>query len=447
MCGALVDKVKNNESVLILTDSKSITENLKDYLYNVNKNYDYFRIFNKNEGTLKDLININKLTENRCFCCNSKLLYGIDMLYKYDEIHLIYRYASGYGIDCFCMIQQMSRARKTKKVNMLVLDPKAKHYFNTFISYEENKVNQQKFINGYYKFHEELCKKYSVVNEFGCTTLTTDGKKEFNINSIMTEIHYIKTWYDALFNNNKIDVVKLIAETSYGYKIKCIDWQPEGKYEYLNPTKIDTNAIIEVSKQIYEGNIQNVPEKYVKCIDNLQEQIKLRERYLKDIEDVKLFQKLSCDANAFQNHIYRKYLDLDEAEFNKKIIELNNKDVMSIIKTDDLINKMLSLFWLEKTLNIDRFHIYDIKIENLEDIKNILTANTEKLYWFFKTTDTKKNTLNNIKKKITSISDLNNLQKCVVECYNNIVDDCFYIKEKFKKVNNNVHRYYSFIKK
>ena len=443
----IVDKVKNNKSVLILTDSKSITENLKDYLYNVNKNYDYFRVFNKDEGTLQDLIDIDKLSENRCILANSKILYGIDMLYKYDEIFIIYRYASGYGIDCFCMIQQMSRARKTKKVNMLVLDPKAKHYFNTFISYEENKVNQEKFINGYYKFHEELCKKHSVVNEFGCTTLTMDGKKEFNVNSIMTEIHYIKTWYDMLFNNNKIDIVKLIAEKSYGYKIKCIDWEPVEKYEYLNPKKIDKNAIIEVSKQIYEGNIDNIPEKYVKCIDNLQEQIVLRERYLKDVNESELFQKLSCDANAFQNYIYRKYLDLNEAEFNKKIIELNNKDVMSIIKTDDLINKILSLFWLEKTLNIKRFNIDDIKTENLEDIKTILNANVEKLYWFFKTTDKKKNILNNIKKKISDITNLNNLQKCIVECYNSIANDTFVVREKFKRINNNVHRYYLFIKK
>ena len=324
----------------------------------------------------------------------------------------------------------MSRARHTKKVNMLVLDPKGKHYFNTFISYEENKVNQEKFINGYYKFHEELCKKHSVVNEFGCTTLATDSKKEFNINSIMTEIHYIKSWYDLLFNNNKIDVVKLIAEKSYGYKITCIDWQPEDKFEYSNPKKIDKNAIIAVSKQIYEGDIENVPAKYTKCIDNLQEQIKLRERYLKDVNNNDLFQKLSCDGNAFQNWIYRKYLDLDETEFNKKIIELNNKDVMSIIKTDDLINKMLSLFWLEKMLNIKRFGIYDIKIDKLEDTQIILNANIEKIYWFFKTNEGKKETLKSIKNKLTNIINLNLLQKFVAECYNTISEDVIKIIKK-----------------
>ena len=67
----------------------------------------------------------------------------------------------------------MSRARQAKKVNMLVLDPRAKYYFNVYTSYEENKEIQNKFINGYLNYHEELCKKYSSVNEFGSTTLNS----------------------------------------------------------------------------------------------------------------------------------------------------------------------------------------------------------------------------------------------------------------------------------
>ena len=230
----------------------------------------------------------------------------------------------------------MSRARQTKKVNMLVLDPRAKYYYNTYVSYEENKEQQKKFINGYAKFHDELCKKHSVVNEFGCTTMTPDGKKEFNLHSIMTEIHFIKTWYDALFNNNKIDVVKIIAEKSYGYKITEYIWNPVERYEF-GIKKIDKEEIIEVTEQIFEGDIKSISTKYTKCIDNLQEQISLRERYLKDIKDLEEYKRLACDEIAFKNHIYKKYLDLNELEFQKKILELNNKDVMSIIKSDDLI--------------------------------------------------------------------------------------------------------------
>ena len=66
---------------------------------------------------------------------------------------------------------------------------------------------------------------------------------------------------------------------------------------------------------------------------------------------------------------------------------------------------------------------------------------------FLKQQTKKKNILNNIKKKISDITNLNNLQKCIVECYNSIANDTFVVREKFKRINNNVHRYYLFIKK
>ena len=64
----------------------------------------------------------------------------------------------------------------------------------------------------------------------GIVDLDWEGKTKFNINSIMTEIHYIKTWYDSLFYNNKIDILKLIADKSYGYKINTHEWIHDDKY-------------------------------------------------------------------------------------------------------------------------------------------------------------------------------------------------------------------------
>lgn len=441
----IVESVKAKKSVLILTDSKFVTELLKNYLYSVNKDRDYFRIFNKDEGTLKDLIDINKICVNRCIIANSKILYGIDIQEKYNEMHAVYRCSTGYGIDSFCMIQQISRARQTQKVNMLILDPRAKHYFNVYTSYEENKEIQTQYINGYSVFHDELCKKHSVVNEFGCTTLDSTGKKTFSINSIMTEIHFIKSWYDTLFNNNKIDIVKIIAEKSYGYKIKCIDWTPEVKYNFGYETKINKKEILEISKNIYDGNTDLIPEKYIKCVDNLQEQILLRERYLKDITDTELFKKLSCDPEAFQSHMNKKYLVLSEAEFQLKIIELNNKDVLAIIKSDDLINKINNLFWLEKTLKMKRFNFDDILVNNLQDVKTLLTKNKDKFYDFFKSDISKGKTYKSIINKIENISNLNLLQKFVAECYNSVSDGVIVIKSKRKKINNNIILIFSFL--
>lgn len=91
-------------------------------------------------------------------------------------------------------------------------------YSNTFISFDENKHRQQKFIQTRNNLHKELCKKYSVIDEMGILDLDwtpqkinfvyflalgETGNNKFNLNSIMNEIHYIKTWYDSLFYNNK----------------------------------------------------------------------------------------------------------------------------------------------------------------------------------------------------------------------------------------------------
>ena len=121
---------------------------------------------------------------------------------------------------------------------------------------------------------------------------------------------------------------------------------------------------------------------------------------------------------------------MEEAEFQKKVIELNNKDVMAIVKSDDLTNKILNLFWLEKILNIKRLGIYDIKVDKLEDIKTIFNKNTDKFYWFFKTENSKSKTYKSVKYKIEHITGLNLLQKFVADCYNTVCDDAVKIIKK-----------------
>jgi len=182
----IIDKIKKKESVLIMTDSFTITNELKNYLFRYNDNHDYFRVFNKDEGTLNDIVNINKICVGRCILANTKILYGVDLQYHYDVSFIIYKYASSFGIDAFCMEQQIGRPRNTDKLQLLCLDPKALFYSNTYISFEENKLRQQKFIQTRTNLHHELCKKYSVIDEMGIVDLDWEGKTKFNLNSIMT---------------------------------------------------------------------------------------------------------------------------------------------------------------------------------------------------------------------------------------------------------------------
>ena len=119
----------------------------------------------------------------------------------------------------------------------------------------------------------------------------------------MTEIHFIKSWYDSLFNNNKIDVVKLIAEKSYGYKINIFKWKPDDNVYLFDKKNIKKNEIVNINKQIYLGKIDDIDEKYKFCIDNLKEQITLREKYLHNIDDPNLYVKLACNEKLFVQYI------------------------------------------------------------------------------------------------------------------------------------------------
>lgn len=439
----IIDKIKKKESVLILTDSFTITNELKNYLFRYNDNHDYFRVFNKNEGTLDDIVNINKICVGRCIIANSKILYAVDIQFHYEEAYIIYKYASSFSIDAFCMEQQIGRPRNTDKLKLLCLDPKALFYSNTFISFEENKQRQQKFIQTRNNLHHELCKKYSVIDEMGIIDMNWEGKNTFNLNSIMTEIHFIKTWYDSLFYNNKIDILKLIADKSYGYKINTWEWIPDDKYYDFGKKFLGVKDIINVSKLIYRGNEKLIEPKYIHCVDNLKEQIKIRQKYLHNIEDVVLYEELVCDENKFKQYLCKKFLILSKEEFDKKIIEIKNND-LETIKHDELIDKINTCFWFEGILNIKRFDINEIKIVDLENIKNVFIENIDKFYLIFKNTSTKSKNLTYIKKTINDINSLNLFQKFVADCYNYIYDDAIKITRKNKKQKNILKSIYNF---
>ena len=425
----IVEKIKKGDSVLIMTDSFTITDELKNYLFRYNDNHDYFRVFNKNEGTLGDIININKICIGRCIIFNSKILYAIDIQFHYDISFVIYKYASSFSIDSFCMEQQIGRPRNTLKLQLLCLDPKALFYSNTYISFEENKQRQQKFIQTRTNLHHELCKKYSVIDEMGVVDLDWEGKSKFNLNSIMTEIHFIKTWYDSLFYNNKIEILKLIADKSYGYKINIFEWIPDEKYYNFGKKNFGTKNIVNVCKLIFKGDEKLIEPKYTHCIDNLKEQITQRQKYLHNIDDVVLYEELSCNENKFKQFLCKKLLVLSKYDFDKKVIELKNND-LPIIKSDDLIDKINTCFWFEEILNIKRFNVNDIKYVDVNYIKKIFIKNIKKFIPIFSDAESEKKRTDIINNKINSIDENNLLQKFIADCYNSICNESIKIKRK-----------------
>ena len=443
----IIDKyIKKKKSIMILSDSKETTDLLKQIFIKYNCDDDYYRVFNKEEGTLEDMKNINKIGFNKCLIASPKWCYGLDVTIDYDEIFVIYSYTSGLqSMGALEMIQQISRARNTKCVNLLCIDPNAKYAFNQYVSYEENQKLQEKYINGYSKIHGDLCKKYDIVNEMGCTMIDVNGKIKFNNDSFMTQIHYLKTWYDQLFHRNKVDIIKLISK-DYGYKITEFDYNPD--YAFIkslkNDMKLKKEEIIEVSKKIFL--CEKVDDKYKHYIDNLREQVTMREKYLKNINDNDLLCELVSDHTKFVNFINRKYLNLSKSEFEKKSIEVANNDILHMIKDNDIINKINVCFWFEELLKINRLDIEKIQVEDLDNIKKIFHENTERFYCLFKNNECKNKTIKSIKHKIDSIINVNYLQKFIAECYNCIVEDVISINLKKRKKENCNFYFYEFKK-
>lgn len=293
--------------------------------------------------------------------------------------------------------------------------------------------------------HHELCKKYSVIDEMGIVDLDWKGDTKFNLNSIMTEIHFIKTWYDSLFYNNKIDILKLIADKSYGYKINTFEWIPDDKYYNFGKKFVGTKDIVNVSKLIYQGNEKLVDPKYIHCIQNLKEQITQREKYIHDINDVELYEEIICNENKFKQYLCKKYLILSREDFDKKVIEIKNKD-LEVIEHDELIEKIYTCFWFEELLNIKRFDVNNIKEIDLENITKIFIKEIKKFIPIFANSESEKKTRDRIINKINSIDKINLLQKFIADCYNFICSET--IKITYKRVNIDINRkmsYYTFL--
>lgn len=429
--------VKKSKRCLILTDSKKITDKLKLYFLKHNANEDYYRVFNRDEGTLDDIVNVNTVGKNRLFLTNSKIVYGVDILLPYDEIFVIYRKSSGFALGVLEMYQQIGRARDTQAVNLLVLDPRSKNYINEYITYECNKKIQEKLINNFVKFHDDLCKKYKAINELGCTTIDIKGKNKFSGENFMTEIHYLKTWYDQLFHKNKIEILKKLI-TENGYKIKESDFTPELKFRtsFKKELKLKSEEIVEISRKIYNRDI--LDKKYDVYVDNLKEMNNMRARYLKaeNVNDIDLI----CDQNKFIKYIYKKYLDLDNEDFNKKIIDFNNLDFIQVVKDNTIINQIQTCFWFEEQLKFRRFEINNIKCDNIEKIVELFKKNVDKFYWIYKTNEGKNKTIGYILQKFKNINNLNKLQKFIADCYNSIVSDIVTVNYKRIFIDNNTNK-------
>jgi hypothetical protein len=149
---------------------------------------------------------------------------------------------------------------------------------------------------------------------------------------IKIKIHYLKTWYDQLFYRNKIDIIKLVAK-DYGYKINDIEWNKEIKIanSLKSSLKLKKDEITSIAKKICLNKEYEIEPKYRYYIENIKEQVKIREKYLSGIEDIDLYLDLASNHDLFINWLNKKYLDMSKEQFDKKVIEINNNEFKQII--------------------------------------------------------------------------------------------------------------------
>jgi len=423
---------KNNKSVLIFSDRKNTTVKLFELLKIYNNNNDYFRVFNADCGELEDINNIDTISKNRCLISSPRIIYGIDITTKYDEIFCIYSKTHGTNsMSSFEWYQQLSRARFCNKVNIYILDSSVTKFYNSYISFDKNKSEETKHIDNYIYYTKKLYEKYNVVNEI--TSID---------NNYFKNIHFYKSWYDCIFSNNKLEILKLLA-IQFGYNVSEISFDSfKIKSDLDNKVKLNYQLIKDISLKII--NNEPIHDLYKYFVPNITEQINNRKKYINKNDND--YMNILSDENKFNSYLKKKMLDLSKEDFDKKIIKINNQDINEIIKDNLIFNQINSIFWLETQLDIVRYDVNSININiSIESIKNILNNNIDKLFYIFNDGRSKKYILNRINNIINKINSYNKLQKFYVDIINGISDDIFTIS--LKKYYNGNLIIYTFIKK
>jgi len=360
----------------------------------------------------------------RCRIISSpKIIYGVDITTKYDDVFCIYSKAKGTNsMSSFEWYQQLSRARFCKAVNVFILDSFYHKFYNSFTSFDKNKSDEDIHINNFIYYKKSLYDKYNIITEIT------------SIDTFFRNIHYYKSWYDKLFSNNKLHILKLLA-THIGYNVIQTDFDSlKIKSDLDFKVKLNYKLHTEISYKIITN--QYIDEKYNSFIPNLTEIIKFREKYIN--KDNPLYLSLLTDENLFNSFIHKKILDLSKNDFLLKNIKINSQEFPEIMKDNVIFNQINTLFWIEELLNIKRYDVNNIdKNINIDFIKKELLNNVNKFTFFYVYEQSKNKTINRITNIINKIFTYNKLQKFYADLVNVICKDLINItikKYNYRKV-------------
>lgn len=330
-------------------------------------------------------------------------------------------------MNSFEWYQQLSRARNCLTVNVYILDKNVNEYCNKFVSFKLNKQEEESHLENYTYYTNQIYKKYKKTNEIT------------SINEYFKNIHFYKSWYDRIFSNNKLQILRLLAN-EYGFKLSEHKFTALKINAGLNKlVKVDNEMIKELGMKILQN--EKIDKKYINYEDNIREQIKNRLKYIGKNDPVDIV----VDENKFDLFMKRKILNLNREQFDKKILKINDQDLQIVMKDNLIYNQIENLFWLESELKINRFEVDSIdKNINIEEFKKTLEKNLEKMYYLYldRYGRSKKYINEQNKKIINKLNSHNKIQKYYVSCVNNICEKVF--KISVKSVDKGKLRIYSF---
>jgi hypothetical protein len=142
--------------------------------------------------------------------------------------------------------------------------------------------------------------------------------------------------------------------------------------------------------------------------------------------------EILSDEKNFNTFINRKYLDLSLDDFNKFKCSDDKENISIIQKDHKLINKINFIFWLEHLLNIKRYHIESIEIDNIDLIKEQLLKKINDLILLSDGTKSKAQLIKRYKTKIDKLFDNETIKNFIVDCYNSFGDIINVIRKRIR---------------
>lgn len=448
-CKMFIDDIKKNKSVIIFSDSKIITDLLYDILKKYNNSEDYFFKINSIWGTPAEIENFNTIFINKCVIISPKIVYGLNILIKYENVYCFYKYTmaekSMSGLEYH---QQYSRTRNAKHIHIFDMNSYYESSYNYYINFDDHiKKEFWIFDKKYEKYNDNITNektKTSVLQLIGTyndETISIDTTKSF------THIHWYKRWFDKLFYKNKIQLLYKLAEQS-GYNINYV---VDNITDYIDTQikKINTVKDKTIIENLYDEIINNkkISDEHERIYPNIIECINQRLYYLGKYSN----KELVLDDDKFNGIVSMKYLLMSEYRYNKFKVTMINNDLLYLGIDNKLLNKIHVLFKLENELNIKRFAINKLINKKIEKYINILYNIIDDLIIFCPDSNSRKKNITSLTKKFDKFKSLDQIQKFICDCYNSLGQIIEIKKKRIHQIvkyvefdfNNNIKKIYN----